>query len=96
MNRKMEPMAAEHDKHKVGEEKPREAPFEKSLAELQQIIQELEQPGVPLERALELFEKGVELSEACRRQLVDAETRIETLLKRGQKVIPQPFGPEQK
>jgi len=89
-------MAAEHDKHKAGEDKAREASFEKSLAELQQIITELEQPGVPLERALELFEKGVQLSEACRRQLVEAETRIETLLKRGQKVIPQPFGPEQK
>jgi exodeoxyribonuclease VII small subunit len=92
----MEPMAAEHEKHKTGEDKAREVPFEKSLAELQQIINELEQPGVPLERALELFEKGVQLSEACRRQLVEAETRIEMLLKRGQKVIPQPFGQDQK
>jgi len=92
----MKQMAGEHDKSKAGEEKPREVPFEQSLAELQQIVQELEQPGVPLERALELFEKGVRLSEACRKQLVEAESRIEILLKRGQKVIPQPFGPEQK
>jgi exodeoxyribonuclease VII small subunit len=92
----MKQMAGEHDKPKAGEEKPREVSFEQSLAELQQIVQELEQPGVPLERALELFEKGVRLSEACRKQLVEAESRIEILLKRGQKVIPQPFGPEQK
>ncbi len=89
-------MAAEHEKSKAAEDKAREAPFEKSLAELQQIVEELEKPGVPLERALELFEKGVQLSETCRKQLVEAESRIEILLKRGQKVIPQPFGPEQK
>ncbi|MEJ5367663.1 MAG: exodeoxyribonuclease VII small subunit [Bryobacteraceae bacterium] len=89
-------MAAEHEKSKAAEDKAREASFEKSLAELQQIVEELEKPGVPLERALELFEKGVQLSETCRKQLVEAESRIEILLKRGQKVIPQPFGPEQK
>lgn len=89
-------MAAEHEKSKTAEDKGREPSFEKSLAELQQIVEELEKPGVPLERALELFEKGVELSETCRKQLVEAESRIEILLKRGQKVIPQPFGPEQK
>lgn len=89
-------MAAEHDKSKAGDEKAREVPFEKSLAELQQIVEELEKPGVPLERALELFEKGVQLSETCRKQLVEAESRIEILIKRHQKVMPQPFGPEQK
>lgn len=92
----MKQMPAEHDKTKAAEEKPREVPFEQSLRELQQIVEELEKPDVSLERALELFEKGVKLSEACRRQLVEAESRIEILMKRGQKVIPQPFGPEQK
>ncbi|MGC8758682.1 MAG: exodeoxyribonuclease VII small subunit [Bryobacteraceae bacterium] len=92
----MKQMPAEHDRTKGAEEKPREVSFEQSLRELQQIVEELEKPDVSLERALELFEKGVKLSEACRRQLVEAESRIEILLKRGQKVIPQPFGPEQK
>lgn len=92
----MKQMPAEHDRTKAAEEKAREVPFEQSLKELQQIVEELEKPDVSLERALELFEKGVKLSEACRRQLVEAESRIEILLKRGQKVVPQPFGPEQK
>ncbi len=92
----MKQMPAEHEKTKTAEEKPREVSFEQSLKELQQIVEELEKPDVSLERALELFEKGVKLSEACRRQLVEAESRIEILMKRGQKVIPQPFGPEQK
>lgn len=78
------------------QEKAQEHSFEHSLAELQKIVEELEQPGVPLERAMELFEKGVRLSELCRKQLAEAESRIEILLKKGQRVVPQPFGPEQK
>ncbi len=71
-------------------------PFEESLAELEGVVKELEKADVPLEKALELFEKGVRLSEACRKQLADAETRIEVLMKKGQRVEAEPFGPEEK
>jgi len=46
---------------------------------------------MPLERALELFERGMRLSDECRKQLEEAETRIETLIHRGEKVVPEPF-----
>lgn len=71
-------------------------PFEQSLDELEGVVKELEKADVPLEKALELFEKGVRLSEACRKQLADAETRIEILIKKGQRVEAEPFGPEEK
>jgi len=63
-----------------GEQKP-EASFENGLQELEQIVKEMESGDLPLERALELFEKGMRLSESCRKQLDEAETRIEMLVR---------------
>jgi len=58
------------------------------------VVKELEGGDLPLERALELFQKGVELSNACRKQLEDAETRVEMLLKKNGKIQPEPFRPD--
>ncbi len=77
------------------EQEPAAAPFEQSLAELEGVVKELEKPDVPLEKAIELFEKGVKMSEACRKQLSEAETRIEMLVKKGQKVEAEPFDAEE-
>ena len=68
--------------------------FEASLAELESIVKEMESGELPLERALELFERGVKLSETCRKQLEEAETRVEILVRRGDKVQPEPFRPD--
>jgi exodeoxyribonuclease VII small subunit len=72
---------------------PDEAPlsFETGLQQLESIVKEMETGDLPLERALELFEKGMKLSEACRKQLEDAETRVETLIRRAGEVTPEPF-----
>ena len=73
---------------------PDAQPFEKSLAELEEVVRQLESADLPLERALELFEKGVQLSETCRKHLTAAETRVEILLKKGDKYEAEPFQPE--
>jgi exodeoxyribonuclease VII small subunit len=65
--------------------------FEAGLNELEAVVKELESGDLPLERALELFEKGVALSEACRKQLEEAETRVEILVRKGDRVQPEPF-----
>ena len=70
------------------------ATFETSLQELEQIVKEMESTDLPLERALELFEKGMKLSETCRKQLEAAETRIEMLVRKGDRVQPEPFRPD--
>jgi len=75
------------------EEKPA-ASFENGLQELEQIVKEMESGDLPLERALELYEKGMKLSERCRKQLEEAETRIEMLVRKGDRVLPEPFRPE--
>ena len=70
------------------------ATFETGLAELEAILKEMESTELPLERALELFERGMKLSETCRKQLEEAETRVEILVRRGDKVQPEPFRPD--
>ena len=77
-----------------GEEKAATASFETGLQQLEQIVKEMESSELPLERALELFEKGMRLSETCRKQLEEAETRIELLVRKGDKVQPEPFRPD--
>ena len=77
----------------TGEEKPL-ASFETALAELEKVVKELEAGDLPLERALDLFEKGIALSQTCRKQLEAAETRVEILLKKNGKVQPEPFHPD--
>ncbi len=75
-------------------EQPAELGFEASLEELEKIVQQMEAGELPLEKSLELFERGVGLSETCRKQLDEAETRIEILLKKGKKVEPAPMPPQ--
>ena len=58
------------------------------------MTRELESGELPLERALELFEQGMKLSEKCRKQLEDAETRVEILLKKNDQVAPEHFQPD--
>jgi exodeoxyribonuclease VII small subunit len=76
-----------------GEEKPTTS-FEAGLQELELIVKEMESAELPLERALELFEKGMRLSETCRKQLEEAETRIETLVRKGDRVQAEPMRPD--
>jgi exodeoxyribonuclease VII small subunit len=68
--------------------------FEKGLAELEGVVKELESGDLPLEKALELFEKGIALSAACRKQLVEAETRVELLVRKNDKTQAEPFPSE--
>ena len=69
--------------------------FEKNLEELESVIQQLEGGDLTLEKAIEYFVKGIKLSEACRKQLEEAETKVEVLLKKGDKVVAEPFEAEE-
>ena len=68
--------------------------FESCLDELEKIVKELESGDMPLERSLELFEKGMGLSETCRKQLEQAETRVEVLIRKEGKWQAEPFRPD--
>ena len=57
--------------------------FEAALAELEQIVQQLEQGELPLEESLRLFERGVLLTRHCQKALRQAEQKIRILGKAG-------------
>jgi len=67
--------------------------FEKGLTELEAVVKELESGDLPLEKAIQVFERGVGLSERCRKELEAAETRVEVLMRRGDKIEAEPFDP---
>jgi exodeoxyribonuclease VII small subunit len=67
------------------------AKFEECLQRLETIVGELEKGDVPLDRALELFDEGMKLSGSCRKELEEAEGKVEILLKRNGKLQPEAF-----
>ncbi len=69
------------------------AKFEECLQRLEKIVQELEKGDVPLEKSLTLFEEGMHLSSACRKELEQAEGKVEILLKKNGKLQAEPFEP---
>jgi exodeoxyribonuclease VII small subunit len=69
------------------------AKFEESLQRLEAIVGELEKGDVSLDRALELFDEGMKLSGSCRKELEEAEGKVEILLKRDGGLQPEAFEP---
>ncbi|HSY11547.1 MAG TPA: exodeoxyribonuclease VII small subunit [Verrucomicrobiae bacterium] len=67
--------------------------FEECLDRLEKIVGELEKGDVSLDRALELFDEGMKLSGSCRKELEEAEGKVEILLKRNGKLQPEAFEP---
>lgn len=68
--------------------------FEECLQRLEKIVGELEKGDLPLEKALALFEEGIQLSSSCRKELEAAEGKVEILLKQNGKLQPEPFESE--
>ena len=68
--------------------------FESCLQELEKVVNELEAGDLTLERSLELFERGMGLSESCRKQLEEAETRVEVLIRKEGKLAAEPYRAE--
>lgn len=70
--------------------------FEKNLERLDSIVRQLEDADLPLEKALQLYEEGMKLSEVCHKQLQEAEGRVQILMKKaGGKMTAEPFEPEE-
>ena len=65
--------------------------FEECIQRLEKIVQELEQGDVPLEKSLTLFEEGIRLSGSCRKELEEAEGKVEILLKQNGKIQAEPL-----
>jgi exodeoxyribonuclease VII small subunit len=55
--------------------------FEKSLADLENIVQRLDENDLSLDEALSLFEEGIKLSHFCSQKLDAVENKVEILLR---------------
>ena len=65
--------------------------FERALAELERLVERLESGDLPLEEALQTFERGVALTRHCQSALKAAQQKVEILLKRNAEAGVEPF-----
>ena len=69
--------------------------FEDSLKKLEGIVEQMEKGDLSLEESIKLFEEGVALSSACKKELDAAEGKVEMLIKqRDGSFRTEPFPPE--
>ena len=64
--------------------------FEKTLSDLQAIIEELESENLSLDKMVHLFEDGMKLMKICRTQLDEVGNRITTLVKENDEFSEKP------
>ncbi|HWA96091.1 MAG TPA: exodeoxyribonuclease VII small subunit [Terracidiphilus sp.] len=71
------------------------AGFENSLKKLEAIVDKLEKGDLSLEESLKLFEEGVDLSAKCKKELDEAEGKVQKLVRqRDGSLKAEPFGEE--
>ncbi len=61
--------------------KSKEFDFEKSLGELEELVELMEDGNLSLEDSLKHFERGIALTRACHQALSDAEQKVKILMK---------------
>lgn len=71
--------ASQPDEKRPPASGPTPKDFESAMAELEQIVRDMESGQVTLEQSLVRFERGTRLIEYCRKTLATAEQRIEVL-----------------
>ncbi|MER1956593.1 MAG: exodeoxyribonuclease VII small subunit [Solibacillus sp.] len=63
--------------------------FATAMTELEEVVRKLEQGDVPLEQAIDLYKKGMELSKLCHDTLQNAEQQLISIV--GEDGEKQPF-----
>lgn len=56
--------------------------FEKALAELEKLVERMEQGDITLEDSLRDFERGIELTRTCQQALKQAEQKVQILMEK--------------
>ena len=79
---------AEKKSTKAG--KPQQAlSFEEAMQKLDDSVRRLEEGELDLEESLKVFEEGIQFSRQCNQRLVDAERKVEILLKTDKEELTQ-------
>ncbi|GGF76834.1 exodeoxyribonuclease 7 small subunit [Paenibacillus albidus] len=72
--------------------KETELDFEEAMNQLETIVRELEHGDVPLEKAIDLFQQGMKLSQLCGGKLEQVERKIEMITVEDGELRKKPFG----
>ena len=65
--------------------------LERSLQELEKLVETMEKGDISLEESLAHFEKGVQLTKACQKALQEAEQTVNLLLEKNGQTAVQKF-----
>lgn len=73
--------------------KEAELDFEGAMERLEEIVRELEHGDVPLEKAIDLFQQGMKLSQLCGNKLEQVERKIEMITEMDGELRKKPLAP---
>ncbi len=73
----------------------KEMKFEKAMKRLEDIVEQLEDGQLDLERSLRLFEEGIQLARYCAEKLQEAEQKIELLTEEHEALFGEEPPPEE-
>jgi exodeoxyribonuclease VII small subunit len=65
--------------------------FETALAELEALVEKMEQGDLTLDDSLKQFERGVQLTRSCQQALKDAEQKVQVLMEKDGQASLEPF-----
>jgi exodeoxyribonuclease VII small subunit len=75
-------------------DKTAEPGFEESMARLEEVVEAMQSPELPLDQVIERYEEGMKLIAACSARLEAAEQKIELLTReKSGKFVPAPGKP---
>ena len=76
------------------EKKPEEMTFEESLAKLNELVGQLENGGLDLDKNIEIYEQAVALRDRCRQILEESERKVQKLMETAEGVKTDQFSVE--
>ncbi|MDQ0088211.1 exodeoxyribonuclease VII small subunit [Paenibacillus anaericanus] len=68
--------------------------FEDAMNQLEDVVSQLENGDVPLEKAIDLFQKGMQLSQLCSQKLAQVERKIEMIVENDGDIEKKSFAPQ--
>ncbi|QOT00689.1 exodeoxyribonuclease VII small subunit [Brevibacterium sp. JNUCC-42] len=69
--------------------------FEEAMQRLEEVVRQLEEGDVPLEKAIDLYQEGIQLSRQCATKLDVIEAKVIQLLDQDGSISERPFHVEE-
>ena len=76
------------------EKRPEDMTFEESLNKLNELVNQLENGGLDLDKNIEIYEQAVVLRDRCRKILEESERKVQKLMETAEGVRKEDFSVE--